>query len=55
MVDIEIARYLAWTQEMINLDALGQEDAADKIRDILDVIWYSLSEDDVRSIQCSSN
>jgi hypothetical protein len=53
MAEIDVARYHAYTKEMLAFDALGDEVAADKIRDILDVIWYSLSDEEVRSLHVS--
>ncbi len=53
MAETDVARYHAYTKEMLDLEAVGDEEAADKIRDILDVIWYSLSDQEVRSLHVS--
>lgn len=39
----QMRKYLELERRMLRLEAVGDEDA-DKIRDLLDPIWYSLTE-----------
>ena len=54
-----LAAYLALEQEMLKSDAVGDA-AADTLRDAMDVLWYSLSDEehrllDDRTVLYSSN